>query len=96
MSNYHAASLPELRNQMEIAQTLGKAHISFVVIPCKSREGFDMLVQHQIKLLGAAALEEEQNQVVTEKPYRCGPCGSTDPTRYTRCNHAGCPDGRDR
>lgn len=28
--------------------------------------------------------------------YKCGVCGTTDETRYQRCAHPGCPDGRDR
>lgn len=28
--------------------------------------------------------------------YTCGPCGSHDRTRYTRCYHPGCPDGHDQ
>lgn len=30
------------------------------------------------------------------RDYRCGVCGSTDPMRYMRCYHPGCPDGRDQ
>ena len=28
--------------------------------------------------------------------YRCGVCGSHDELCYLRCDHPGCPDGRDR
>ncbi|QWY83327.1 hypothetical protein [Rhizobium phage RHph_X3_2] len=28
--------------------------------------------------------------------YRCGTCGTADPQQYQRCNHPGCPDGRDQ
>lgn len=27
--------------------------------------------------------------------YTCPVCGSRDPSAYARCDHAGCPDGRD-
>lgn len=27
--------------------------------------------------------------------YQCPACLSNDPTRYVRCHHAACPDGRD-
>ena len=30
------------------------------------------------------------------KIYTCAVCGSDDVNRYVRCQHAGCPDGRDR
>lgn len=28
------------------------------------------------------------------KQYACNVCKSTDPTKYLRCQYAGCPDGR--
>lgn len=30
------------------------------------------------------------------EPYECGVCGSPSTTRYLRCNHPMCPDGRDQ
>ena len=32
----------------------------------------------------------------TPRAYRCGACGTSDRQRYQRCNHPGCPDGRDQ
>lgn len=34
-------------------------------------------------------------QTEPRAPYRCGVCGTGDRTRWQRCDHPGCPDGRD-
>lgn len=60
MSRFQVAKLPELRLQMETAQTLVKSHISFVIMPCETREDFEQAVRDQARLLErlAAAAEE--------------------------------------
>jgi len=38
---------------------------------------------------------DEHGPAYPEPPYTCPVCG-WDATGYLRCNHPGCPDGRDR
>lgn len=95
-------TLPELRTMLLTASTFAKAHVAFVVIPVTSRAEFVELTASAAEKMLALANEIEQPAPVMErptpvtKPYRCGTCGSNDLQRYQRCQHAGCPDGRDR
>lgn len=57
---YEAATLPEIRTQLEIAQMLAKSHVSFVVVPVRTRPGFDLLISHQRERLEAIAQAAEK------------------------------------
>jgi hypothetical protein len=41
MSNYQNTSVQEIRHQLKIAQALAKSHLSFVVVPVKTRAAYD-------------------------------------------------------
>lgn len=57
-----AATLAELRNQLEIAQQLAKSRIAFVVVPVATRAAFEKLCWHQAERLIAIAAEAEKVQ----------------------------------
>lgn len=59
---FDAASVADLRHQMEVAQTLAKSHISFVVIPVATRSGFELLCRHQADRLEALAQIAEEER----------------------------------
>lgn len=63
---FEAATLAELRNQLKIATTLAKSHVSFVVIPVATRKGFELLCHHQGERLEALAqiAEQDSGQVI--------------------------------
>lgn len=44
-------TVAQLRAQLEIAQTLAKSHVAFVVIPVATEEGFAKLCVHQAQKL---------------------------------------------
>lgn len=71
MSRFQVAKLPELRLQMETAQTLVKNHISFVVMPCETREDFEQAVRDQARRLERlAAAAEDVKVMALPKPIK--------------------------
>lgn len=56
------ATVAQLRNQLEIAQTLAKSRIAFVVIPVTTQEGFERLCLHQGDKLESLAQAAEREQ----------------------------------
>lgn len=60
MSDYQNTSLPEIRHQLTIAQALAKSHISFVVVPVKTRAQYEAVCMTAIgRLEDIAQLSEK-------------------------------------
>lgn len=58
----HFITMAQLRTQLEIAQTLAKSHVAFVVIPVTTEEGFGKLCAHQAQKLENLAQAAEREQ----------------------------------
>lgn len=56
-------SPPQLRDQLEIAHVLAKAHIAFVVIPAASEEAQVLLLLQQGQALEGLAQAAEREQM---------------------------------
>jgi len=76
------------------------------LIEMRTRNGWPHGLLFEFDNLPSTTLELHMHDVETARklakvlndslqPYQCGVCGSSDKTRWMRCEHPACPDGRD-